>query len=82
MDRNFAAKLIDEIGHDVLCSQLGFTERNLRHVRSTGQFAAQWYPPVKELAEVRGVDCPLSAFSFKSLPQNVGTKVNDCKGAA
>ena len=71
MEQNIAAKLIDQIGHDTL-KKLGLSERNLRHVRSTGRFAAQWYMPVKEIAERGGIFCPMDAFSFKSLPTDIG----------
>lgn len=63
--KNPAEILIDGIGHDVLKQKFGMTDRNLRHVRSVGSFAAQWYRPIKDEAESRGIHCPLDAFNFK-----------------
>ena len=63
MELNLAQKLIAAIGQDVLTSQaVGISERNLRHIKSVGYFPIKWYPPVKEVADIAGVHCPLAAF--------------------
>lgn len=72
MTQNLAQKLIDAIGPDDLIEILGWSERNVRHFRSTGKIAAHWYLPVKEIAESRGLHCPSAAFTFKSLANNNG----------
>ena len=41
------------------------TERNIRHSRSAGRFAAKWYLAIKEVGEDLGVRVPLTAFSFE-----------------
>lgn len=72
MKSNPAQMLIDAVGHEVLRDSLGLTERNLRHARSVGYFAAQWYAPIKVLAESRGVFCPMEAFNFKPVANLTG----------
>jgi len=65
MANHTTSQFIDAIGPDALLSLEGMTERNLRHVRSVGYFAARWYRPIKELAESRRILCPLDAFSWQ-----------------
>lgn len=72
MQPNPAQMLIDAVGHEVLRDALGLTDRNIRHARSVGYFAAQWYAPMKVLAESRGVFCPLDAFNFKPVAKLTG----------
>jgi hypothetical protein len=55
--------LIDEIGDEAL-KAIGMTARNLRHVTSCGVIPAKWYAAIKLLADQRGIECPLCAFSF------------------
>lgn len=73
MRNNPAHTLIEAIGHSTLCECLGLTERNLRHAKSVGYFAAKWYAPMKALAESHGVFCPLEAFNFERLANKVGS---------
>ncbi|HEV8035249.1 hypothetical protein [Yoonia sp.] len=73
MRNNPAHILIEAIGHSTLCECLGLTERNLRHAKSVGYFAAKWYAPMKALAESHGVHCPLEAFNFERLANKVGS---------
>lgn len=79
MKNNPAYNLIEAIGHSVLRENLGLTERNLRHAKSVGYFAAKWYKPMKELAEGRGVYCPLDAFNFESLANKLGNNPANCQ---
>lgn len=69
MAKNSAQILIDALGLQTVLSFPGMTERNVRHARSVGYFSARWYKPLKSVADARGIDCPLDAFSFKDLPK-------------
>lgn len=62
--KTLAIKLVDALGHDVLVNEVGLTERNIRHIRSSGKFAAGLYRRVKEAAEPRGIFVPMGAFNF------------------
>lgn len=59
-----ASIIIDAIGADRLES-LGFNDRLIRHVRSTGRFAAGWYRAIAAECAALGVECPLEAFNWK-----------------
>ena len=59
-----ALPIIDAIGAPRLES-LGFNERLIRHVRSTGKFAAGWYKTIRAECDAIGADCPLDAFNWK-----------------
>lgn len=59
-----AISIIDALGAQRL-EGLGFNDRLIRHVRSTGRFAAGWYRAVSAECEAVGVDCPLDAFNWK-----------------
>lgn len=56
--------IIDALGIERL-ERLGFNDRLIRHVRSTGRFAAGWYRAIKAECETVGADCPLEAFNWK-----------------
>lgn len=60
-----AAQIIDALGSQEI-EQLGFSERNIRHVRWTGVFPGMWYGPISEACERIGMECPKSAFKWKS----------------
>lgn len=59
-----AVAIIDALGIERL-EALGFNERLIRHVRSTGRFAAGWYRPILAECKAIGADCPLDAFNWK-----------------
>lgn len=56
--------IINSLGTECL-ERLGFNERLLRHVRSTGKFASGWYRPILTACNAVGAECPLDAFNWK-----------------
>lgn len=72
--RTTISQFIDAIGKDVFLSELDVTERNLRHARAVGYFAAGWFVPVRRLAERHGVHCPEYLFNWKDLDKQYGTQ--------
>ena len=75
-----ASKIIEQLGDDVFIAELGFTKRNLRHVRTTGRFAAGRYRDVKAICDAHGVQCPLSAFNWKEPDNKIGNGVGKFQG--
>ena len=72
MQKKIAPIIIDALTADLLVSELGFTERNLRHARQTGKFASAWYSSLKDLCESHGIHCPLEAFNWKPIAKKDG----------
>ena len=67
-----APQIIEAIGEDYFTKNLGFTQRNLRHIRATGKFASQWYGEISKKCLEHGVPCPLSAFNMKVIDNKIG----------
>lgn len=67
-----APQIIDALGEEYFTNALGFTQRNLRHVRATGKFASQWYAEISKACLDQGVPCPLSAFNMKVVDKQIG----------
>lgn len=61
-----------------MMNRLGVGSYAIRHAYYAGVIPAAWYAEVAALAEKAGVECPLSAFSFKG---NTPAPVNS-EGAA
>jgi len=60
-------KIIESIGRRRLRQALGVGETAISNVLSRGRrFPASWYGPLKELCDREGVECPISAFNWKS----------------
>lgn len=59
-----ALPIIEAIGPARL-EAIGFNERLIRHVRSSGTFAAGWYRAIRAECEAIGAECPLDAFNWK-----------------
>lgn len=74
MHKNSAPDIIKAIGEDYFTDVLGFTQRNLRHVRATGTFASQWYAEISSACIEHGVGCPLSAFNMKVVDKQLGNE--------
>ncbi|WP_212525876.1 hypothetical protein [Actibacterium sp. MT2.3-13A] len=81
MSKSDTHQIIDAIGVDAL-TEIGLSERNIRHAKSSGQFAAQWYERIKFLCDEQGIECPLSSFSFKPIDKNIGSDHEEFKRAA
>ena len=74
MSQKPAPKIIEALTPDVLTSELGMTERAIRHAKSSGRFSGLWYEPIKNLCESRGIFCPLDAFTWKSPAKKRGNR--------
>lgn len=46
---------------------VGRSEKTVRNklCGAEPRFPAAWFPPIKDLCEGAGVDCPMSAFAFR-----------------
>lgn len=77
-----SSEIISKLGEDLLIRELGFTERNLRHIRRQGKFPGGWYSPLKVLCEGHGIYCPLSAFIWKGPDKKHGNAASDNQGRA
>lgn len=77
-----ASHIIKRLGDDILIEKLGFTQRNLRHVKSTGKFSGNWYASVKSLCDAHGIYCPLSAFKWFAHDKKHGNAATDVQGQA
>ena len=78
--KHSASSLIDEIGSNVLKDQLGLTDRNLRHIKSTGKFAAKFFLQISSIAAARDISVPVSAFTFDLPAKNIGINGRLSKG--
>ena len=62
-----AEKIIESIGRKRIREALGIGETAISNVLSRGRrFPASWYGPLKDLCDREGVDCPISAFNWKT----------------
>lgn len=62
-----AAMIINRIGRKRIRLALGVGETAISNVLSRGgRFPASWYGPLKELCDREGVDCPISAFNWRT----------------
>lgn len=80
MTQSPSSQIIDAIGQEFFTDQLGITDRNLRHYRTSGKFAAGWYRDIHIECVLRGVACPLDAFNWKSPDKKLGDDVDDIQG--
>ena len=77
-----SSEIIDKLGENRLIDELGFTARNLRHIRRQGKFPGAWYFPLKVLSESHGVHCPMSAFIWKGVDKKHGNAGADIQEEA
>ena len=62
-----AEKIIEGIGRTQIREALGIGETAISNVLSRGgRLPASWYGPLKELCDREGVDCPISAFNWRT----------------
>ena len=52
--------------------RLGMTPRNIRHAKSSGRFSGLWYRRILNLCNEHGVSCPMDAFNWKGVDNNIG----------
>lgn len=70
--KNPAKIIINALGEEKLMAELGFTQRNIRHARTSGKFAGAWFDEIEALCHKNNVYCPRSAFAWKRPDQKVG----------
>ena len=76
-----AAQIIDSLGEEILKAELGFTDRTLRYVRSTGKFSGGWFGPIEELCVRHHVFCPKDAFKWRINGKKNGNAKDKIQGA-
>jgi hypothetical protein len=81
MTQEHAARIIEAIGEPALKKELGWTDRAIRHAKSTGTFSGLWYRPLKELCDKHGVFCPTDAFTWKTSAKKYGSTLTNNQGA-
>ena len=62
---NTASDIIEGLGRKELAARLGVGLTAVSNASVSGRFPAAWFAVVSELCEVRGIECPTSAFNFK-----------------
>lgn len=65
-DKPHTHTITDNIPHDEIRAEFSVMDRSIRLARERGVFPASWYPGMKRLCELHGVDCPMDAFNWKS----------------
>ena len=66
MNKQTVRTITDALGSVAIQERLGVTEFSIRHARREGSFAASWYAAMKAMCDEAGVDCPMSAFNWKT----------------
>lgn len=69
-----ANDLIEKLGEEFFLAELEMTERNLRHIKTTGKFAGGWYGPISERCAEVGIICPKGAFNWKGHAKSIGSR--------
>ena len=62
---NAAKHILDALTPDAV-ARLGFSERNLRAIRTHGLFPGAWFGPVEAECLALGIPCDRAAFRWKS----------------
>jgi len=94
MSKEIVKNIADRLGDDAIASACGVSSHSVRNARWQGGFPASWFPVIRQMCAKDGLDCPESAFNFKSpssdissamascLSQDVGSAKRSVKGAA
>lgn len=93
MSKEIVKTIADALGDDLISQTCGVSDHSVRNARWQGRFPASWFVALEAACIAKGIDCPRSAFNFKSPssepqpmvscpPKDVGTARADCKGAA
>ena len=62
-----AQALADRIGRAIIAETLGVTVDAVAvSIKRGGKLPAAWFPVVRDLCVARGIECPESAFNWKS----------------
>lgn len=72
MAQNHVHTIINVLGEAYFLNTLGLTERNLRHAKSSGKFAAHYFDAVDEACRNKGLECPRDAFTWKVAAKDIG----------
>jgi len=63
---NAVTEIINIIGGGRIAAELGVTAHAVRHVKGAGAFPASWYRHLLSLCDEHDIDCPMTAFSWRS----------------
>lgn len=66
MSKKAVKQIADKIGDEAISDLCGVGVHSVRNARWRGQFPASWYDALEAVCLKKGVDCPRSAFNFKS----------------
>ena len=89
-----AKHIADQLGQAKIALALGVGVTAVNNAVSREYFPATWYPVIRDMCRKAGLDCPESAFNFKSpssdisqsmvscLSKDVGSAKRNVKGAA
>lgn len=66
MTHNIAKSITDQIGADRISKAIGVSSHSIRHARTEGTFPASWYAVLSDMCKQQGIECPLSAFNWKT----------------
>jgi hypothetical protein len=58
--------ITDTLGSEAMQRRLGVSHHAIRAARTAGKFPAAWYDVLDGMCRDAGLDCPRSAFTFKS----------------
>ena len=59
---------------DAMCDALGVGKHAVRYARFTGTFPGNWYGTLLPMCDAAGIDCPLSAFTWKTAKSSEKTE--------
>lgn len=66
-----ANAIVAIIGPQAICDALGVGGHSVRHALFVGKFPSNWYLGILMLCEAAGIDCPLTAFTWKAAAPSV-----------
>jgi hypothetical protein len=66
MSKQAVSSIVDKIGSQRIAEALSVTSHSIRAAKTSGAMPASWYARVRTLCEAEGIDCPLTAFNFKT----------------
>lgn len=82
MKKNAVHHIIDTLTGEAICAALDVSPHSIRYARTSRQFPASWYRPIKEMCDAVGIPCPLSAFNWKAGAKKNSNNGTDFQGAA
>jgi len=65
MDKQTVTHIIEALGPDAICREVGVGHDSVRKAKTNGLFPASWYAQLLRMCGERGLECPLSAFKMR-----------------